>query len=178
MSKYTNVLVAKEEDLGNTVSSGEVLQSEKSSSRVFNLPITLRSISVTAYTGAIIIQIAITIILILVSRYDIVFPTTDEAADEPITNDVRTGYTAAITLLATLLSTFSVGQIKQLWLNRNISRSKDVTVSARQFNVVLIGLGNIPEQVRQWKVSLVLLLGGLGTTALVTGLTPTIINCG
>jgi hypothetical protein len=142
-----------------------------------DLPITTQTISPVGYISAIALNVATSIFLAVVSRYDILFPINDSKGVHTISNGTRTGYTASITLLATLLSAFSVGQIKQLWLKRNAALgSQGISTKLREYNATLIGLSSISEKLRVWEISLVLIISGLGTTAVVTGLTPSTIT--
>jgi hypothetical protein len=150
-----------------------------------DLPITSQTILPAGYISAIILNVATSIFLAVVSRYDILFPTSElnindhskiQTKVQTISNETRTIYTAAITLLATLMSAFSVGQIKQLWLKRNATLgSTGISTKLREYNATLIGLSSISEKLRVWEISLVLIISGLGTTAMVTGLTPSLI---
>jgi hypothetical protein len=159
-------------------------QSSKKTKEV-DLPITSQTILPASYISAIVLNVATSILLAFISRFDILFPTSKlnisdhsktQTKVQTISNETRTIYTAAITLLATLLSAFSIGQIKQLWLKRNATvGSTGISTKLREYNATLIGLSSISEKLRVWEISLVLIISGLGTTAVVTGLTPSLI---
>lgn len=145
----------------------------------FDLPITSQNISSVAYISAIFLNVATAVFLAVVSRYDILFSSTDPKDIRKtltISNEPRTIYAAAITLLATLVSAFSVGQIKQLWLKRiDTLSSIGRYTKLRKNNATLIGLSSVSEKFGVWEVSLVLVISGLSTTAMVAGLNPTLV---
>jgi hypothetical protein len=150
-----------------------------------DLPITSQAIFPAGYITAIILNVATSVFLAVISKCDILFLTnelnindhrTDLTRVQTISNETRLIYAASITLFATLLSAFSVGHIKQLWLKRNAALgSEGISIKLREYNATLVGLSSIAEKFRVWEISLVLIISGLGTTAVVTGLTPTLI---
>ena len=81
--------------------------------------------------------------------------------------------------MATLVSTLSLAQIKRLWVEQSIPvnsdgtwASKTISLAGRQRIGTLMGLGSFSEQIHNFSTSFILLIAGLYTTALVTGLSP------
>lgn len=86
-------------------------------------------------------------------------------------------YVTGITILATLISSFTSGQIKCLWAFK-FARADDDIGSTRRVKqmATLVGLGSTVDSIKYSPISLSLLITGLITTSIVAGLTPTAVG--
>lgn len=86
-------------------------------------------------------------------------------------------YIAGITVMATVISIFTTGQIRRLWVYSKFRReAADDQNSRRQFSV-LLGLGSWKDQAKTWHISLSFIFASLITTSIVTGVAPKTRSC-
>jgi hypothetical protein len=91
-----------------------------------------------------------------------------------LSDELHILYVTGMTLLATLVSAFTTGQIRFLWCAKFASDKKLVTSGQkRNHAAVLAGLGDMLDSIRYWPISLSFLIIGLITTSIVAALTPT-----
>jgi hypothetical protein len=119
--------------------------------------------------AAILLQIAVITLLICPICFPIYIrsPGVLSSADHTL-------YVTGITIFATLVTTYTSGQIRKLWVYISATPSNvESSLSKPREIGVLIGLAPVIDQISLWPISLAILLGGLITTAIVTGLAPT-----
>lgn len=119
--------------------------------------------------AAAVLQAAIIALVVTVINVDILFPWS------AWTERTRLIYTTGTTILATLVTTFTVGSIRKSWFGRvshvdTISCNGEGKVQAQMRT--LIGLAGWSEQITAWPVFLAFIIVGLATTVIVVALTP------
>jgi hypothetical protein len=93
-----------------------------------------------------------------------------------LSNDSRILYVTGITILATLVSSNTSGQIRRLWVRRYLSSAEDDENLEwkRAWAATVVGLSSLLDSIKCWPVSVSFLISGLITTAIVAGLSPTV----
>jgi hypothetical protein len=117
--------------------------------------------------AAILLQLAISILLLVFIKTDVFV---DSWAGSSST--FRLLYVTLLTILATLITSFTTGSIRKLWFHIHAFRSNDNSLSSSSSIRVLAGLGELPDQFKGWQTSLTLVFASLITTSVVAGLTP------
>ncbi len=114
---------------------------------------------------AIILQVVVAVLLLVFNQCHIYF--SDEG---PMPMTAQNIYIVGTTVGATLITSFTLGQIRRLSV-QNLS-IRERTMATRRNISVIIGLGSCIDQVRFVGTTLSLMLTALITTALVVGVSP------
>jgi len=85
-------------------------------------------------------------------------------------------YITGITVLATLISAFTSGQIRHLWALKLAGDSDHGSIRKAKQMATLVGLGSAFDSIKFFPISLSFLITGLITTSIVASLTPTSVN--
>ena len=117
--------------------------------------------------AAILLQLAIIVLLLVVLRTEIFV---DNWASS--SSSIHLVYVTLLTVLATLITSFTTGSIRKLWFHRSAFLSGDSSSSTESSIKVLVGLGALADQFKGWQVSMTFVFAGLITTSIVAGLTP------
>ncbi len=129
---------------------------------------------------AVILQVIVALLLAIVAFVGIwIQHNAETVTQQPISTAVRLIYVTGITILATLISTFTAGQIRTLWL-RDVLESLgpgDVTLHQRRHTTDLVGQAGLTNMARTWRISVTFLITGLITTTIVAGLSFQNDNC-
>lgn len=130
--------------------------------------------------AAIALQLGVVILLIVTICHGIWLEDNGNyIAFTPLSTAVRTIYVTGMTLLATIVSSYTSNQLRTLWLREVVGIVQvDVPpVHSRRTVAVLLGQGNTSDSVKVWPTSLSLLITGLITTGIVAGLSLSNENC-
>lgn len=131
--------------------------------------------SILGPVAAILMQILVAIVLALTSTVKMILVYYDsEALPGEMPATYHTLYVVGITIAATIISIFTTGQIRRLWVgirHESLVDGNATDVYPRGF-AVLLGLGSIPAQFLEYKMTLSLTVASLLTTAIVAGLSP------
>ncbi len=111
------------------------------------------------------LQLAVTVLLLIVLKVDIF-------VDGWASGNIHLVYITFLTVVATLVTTFTTGVIRKLWFHCSAFLTNDNSHFTRSSIRVLAGLGELVDHFRAWRISLTFLLAGLITTSIVAGLTP------
>ena len=145
-----------------------------------NIPIIVTQVSWIGPSVAIVLQLAVAAVIATFAFVDVWLQHNAETVIQAsIPNAARVGYITGITVLATLISSFTSGQIQALWLLHILMRPtfKTVTLHERRQTSVLIGQAGLLNKVKAWPISVTFLITGLITTAIVAGLSFSKDNC-
>lgn len=148
---------------------------EPEKERFCEVPIIAPKASWILPCAAVVLQVVVALLLAIVALVGVWAQHDPEAASfQPISTTVRVVYVTTITILASLISTFTSGQIRTLWL-REILHSRSaatgsVTLHQRYYLTNLVGQAGIVQKAKTWRISVTFLISGLITTAIVAGL--------
>jgi hypothetical protein len=157
--------------------SGKALESEHAEFRQASIPILQDSLS-TSIVGpilAILLQVVVAMVIALTATVDMYFDTSNSPGQLPsIDHDL---YITGTTIVATIISIFTVGQIRRTWVSErhNALNNTDVTLLQRRQFAVLIGLAPLKAQLQDWNVTTFLAIASLLTTAIVSALAPRLV---
>lgn len=95
-----------------------------------------------------------------------------------LSNSNRLLYVTGTTLLATLITSFSSGTIRQLWISSSLryAREEDAIGNGKKEYAKarnILGLSSIKDKIGSWEVTISLSIAALMTTAIVASVTPT-----
>lgn len=119
---------------------------------------------------AIALQLLVASMLLIFNRCDVYL-----SQEGLLSSTTQTCYIVGTTVGATLVTTYTLGQIRRLSV-RVLLASSDTANVRRRINV-LIGLGNLFEQLRSPGPMLNMIVTGLITTAIVVGVSPRRSSC-
>jgi hypothetical protein len=157
--------------------SGKTLESQHAEFRQVSIPILQDSLS-TSTVGpilAILLQVVVAMVIALTATVDMYFDTSNSLGQLPsIDHDL---YITGTTIVATIVSIFTVGQIRRTWVSgrHNALNDTDVTLLQRRQFAVLIGLAPLKAQLQDWNVTAFLAIASLLTTAIVSALAPRLV---
>ena len=141
--------------------------------RFCNVPIIAPKVSWILPCVAVLLQVAVALLLAIIAFVGVwVQHDAETAIQLPISTPVRVVYITTITVLATLISTFTSGQIRTLWLREVLQNpgTRAGTLHQRKYATDLVGQADITQKAKTWRVSATFLITGLTTTAIVAGL--------
>ena len=118
---------------------------------------------------AIILQLAVISIILVFGFTGVWFQHDGNDLQSPVSRAVRLGYTSTVTVLTTLLTSFTIGKIKTLWFLSYI-KSGSTSLSTTRKTTNLLGQASLRNKIRDWPITLTMLFAGLITTAVTTGL--------
>lgn len=139
------------------------------------VPVPLPSSSKGWVFFALILQGLTIALLVVFSRVDVWI-----TKDSVLTNTSRAGYVTAITIIGTLISTYTSSQIRKLLVTRFASTGTDGRAplpKAVRMLAVAVGLGSLSDSFTFWFLPLSFTACGLVTAAFAAALTPSIVSC-
>jgi hypothetical protein len=141
---------------------------------IFALPVSTPPFSTLRPALAVLLHLILIVLLFVVNYRDILLPLD---INGNLSNDYRTAHIAVVTILASFISAYTVGQIKSVWVHNIIAKldPDDHSPAIHKQCGTVVGLAAIKDQVQCFYISLPLLIAGFITAALVTGFTPTYI---
>lgn len=127
---------------------------------------------------ALILQLATIVILIIFNVVPVWIQKPQSYAGTFLSSTNRLLYLTGTTILATIVASFTTGQIRSLWFSLALSK-KDAPASGGTLGRArtLIGLASLREQSRHFFISASFWLAGLVTTAIVAGISATDFPC-
>lgn len=127
---------------------------------------------------ALILQFATIVILIVFSVVPVWIKKPQVSAGTYLSSANRLLYLTGTTILATVVTSFTIAQIRGLWFSLALSK-EDAPASGRTLGRArtLIGLASLREQSRHFSITASFLLAGLMTTAIVAGISATDFPC-
>jgi hypothetical protein len=120
--------------------------------------------------AAIVLQILVGSMLLVFNRCDVYL-----SQEGLLSSKTQTCYIVGTTVAATLVTTYTLGQIRRLSVKALLARGDKPGLRGR-LNV-FIGLGNLVEQMRSPGPMLNMVVTGLVTTAIVVGVSPRRSSC-
>jgi len=91
---------------------------------------------------------------------------------------IQTGIIAGLTIGGTIITTFTIGQVRSLWVRTNARHQAlnlTIPIVTTRKTIVQLGLAGFVDQIKAADVTLTLLVMGLVTTGLVAALTPKLV---
>lgn len=87
----------------------------------------------------------------------------------------HTLYVTGTTIFASVATSFSISQIRRLWLAQTLRSSafqQTGTTNSLRRTKTLLALGSLSDDIKHWDISLTIIFAGLITTSIVSGITP------
>jgi len=145
-----------------------------------NIPTTPIEVSWLGPSFAVILQLVAAAVIAIFAFVGIWLQHDAETFGQPpIPTAARIGYITGLTVLATLIASFTSGQIRTLWLIYILKRprSEPLAPRDRRRTSALVGQARLLDKVKAWPISITFLITGLITTAIVAGLSLSDDNC-
>jgi len=115
------------------------------------------SSSIWGPISAILLQLGIVALLLVVLKTEIFVDSWATSSS----NSIHLVYITLLTVLATIITSFTTGSIQKLWFYRSAFLSSDSSLSTETSIKVLAGLGAVIDQLKGWQVSLTFVFAGL-----------------
>jgi hypothetical protein len=126
-----------------------------------------RSRSISLALAAVLLHIALIVLLIVVILVPISLTSSGSLSSQN-----NTLYITGIIVIATLATSFTKNQIRELWLRKvdvRLSRGDNPGLNNASWRTA-VGVGSMRETMRHWDIYFTFLAAGLSTTAIVAGL--------
>jgi hypothetical protein len=159
----------------------ELVSCEDRASSGSNIPIVHSEPSWFGPSFVILLQIATMTLIIMAATGRIWFAKSPNSNlnNSTVPRDTRVIYTTGLAILASLITSYTKGQVETLWLRKTLVSLEqyDVPTSVRSKASVLVGQGRFIDQVKRWHIVATYTIVGLVTSAIVAGLSISSATC-
>ena len=123
---------------------------------------------------AVMLQLAVIVVLIVFNIVPVWIQKPQKWEGNSLSNTDRLLYLTGTTILATIIASFTIGQIRRLWFAVALSTKNTATLDRKLGHArTLIGLASLKEMSRYVFATVSFWLTGLMTAAIVAGISPT-----